>query len=199
MLLRGHARPGRALLPCTIYPLSAASLRAQRYCTCESVMRQPQLSSYLRAWEVQQLPVNHFLGCCSSFFVFLFQFFNSPETLSSFGNFVCSWYFKALPRKVGFTGNSSCRFQDTDFTPEIGIRMHLFKGGCWAARLTVCTCAKLGFESQAATSHWPFKSPEHAAQACKLLECLPRQNSYTLPLGGKWPSCFKRKMKSYCI
>lgn len=65
---RGHARPGRALLPCPIYPLSAASVRVQPHRTFESVLRQPQLSSYHRAWEFQQPPVNHFLGSCSFFY-----------------------------------------------------------------------------------------------------------------------------------
>lgn len=100
MLLRGRARPGRALLPCTIYPLSAASVRAQRYCTCEAVMRQPQLSSYHRAWETQRPPVNHFLGC-SYLLIYLFNF-NFPLlflTIKPSPETHASWYFKAYKQK----------------------------------------------------------------------------------------------------
>lgn len=143
MLLRGHARPGQALLPRTIYPLSAASVRVQHSRTCESVMRQPQLSSHHRAWETQWPPVNRFSGGSCSFFkiflLFSFFFFFSLDCLSKpmlYLVIVCLWYFEVLQKEMGFTGSSSCRFDDTDFTPKIYTSLHksialslLFSGG----------------------------------------------------------------------
>lgn len=133
MLLRSHARPGQAPLPHTTYPLSAASVRVRRYCTCESVMRQPQLSSYHRAWEIQWPHVNHFWGSCSFFFKFSFCFVFFLITLDCLRKptfhlvIVCLWYFEVLRKEMGFTGSSSCRFHNTDFTPKICTSLHKSK------------------------------------------------------------------------
>lgn len=73
---RCHTRPGRAPLLCTIYPLSAASVGAGRYCARKSVMRQPQLSLILLAWKRYSLLLTIFVVVS-----FFFHFF-PPSTLS---------------------------------------------------------------------------------------------------------------------
>lgn len=72
MPFRRHARPGQAPLPCTIYPLSAASVGAWAILYMRVCHASASIKLILLAGEMQQPPVNHPFCCCSIFFIFFF-------------------------------------------------------------------------------------------------------------------------------
>lgn len=96
---RRHTRPGRALLPCTIYPLSAASVGAGPILYMRVCHASASIKLRLLAWETQQPPVNHLFWCSIFFHFFSLQL--SLEAHVSFGKSVLM-AFELLSKRNGF-------------------------------------------------------------------------------------------------
>lgn len=81
----------------------------------------------------------------------------------------------------------------TDFTPKTCTSWHksvapgfiIYRGNAGQPRLTVCACAKFGFDSHVAACHWPLRSAKQQAcrQLCQLHNCLRSLHSYTPAIG----------------
>lgn len=83
--LRCHARPGQALLPCTIYPLSAASVGAWAILYMRVCHASASIKLILLCLETHQPPVNHFFVLAVPFFSSIFPIQLSLEIHVSFG------------------------------------------------------------------------------------------------------------------
>lgn len=98
---RCHTRPGRDPLPCTVYPLSAASVGAGAILCTRVCHASASIKLILLAWEMPQPPVNH-LFCC---FIFFFHFSPLPFSLEAH---VAPFFFSSFYISPSTLSRSPC-------------------------------------------------------------------------------------------